>query len=74
MLEKTGKIHLVPLAAHEEGGIYSHSDAPITLPEVVMKGQTNSTLSMKSSLRFDPSGTKLYAVDGTGRLLTVEFN
>ena len=71
VLTKAGKIIVLALDAHEEGGIDSLQDEPDILP--------GSLCSLKSSratptcLRFDPTGTKLYAVDPEGKLLVVTF-
>ena len=73
VLETTGKIHLLPLIAHEGGGIQGSTDASIISLGVKMKEQSDSALSTRSSLRFDPSGTKLYAVDTTGQILMVDL-
>ncbi|KAL8717606.1 MAG: hypothetical protein Q9225_005160 [Loekoesia sp. 1 TL-2023] len=71
LLEKTGKVLILRLTAHEEGGIHDRDGAPM-----VLKASLCSLKSSRAStacLRFDPSGKRLYAVDPEGKLLCVTF-
>lgn len=72
VLERTGKIFLVGLTGHGDGGICGEAEAPerlsVSLPE-----QSGVTTQGTSCLRFDPTGSKLYAVDPKGKIVIVSF-
>ena len=70
VLEKTGKILILQLSAHEGGGIHTCDSTP-TVVNASLRG-LDSRVSA-TCLRFDPSGRKLYALDPGGRLLVVSF-
>ncbi|KAL8888602.1 MAG: hypothetical protein Q9215_003992 [Flavoplaca cf. flavocitrina] len=71
VLTKAGKILVLALDAHEEGGIDSLQEDPDILPGSLCS--LRSSRATPTCLRFDPAGTKLYAVDPEGKLLVVTF-
>ncbi|KAL8876220.1 MAG: hypothetical protein Q9198_005547 [Flavoplaca austrocitrina] len=71
VLTKAGKIIVLALNAHEEGGIDSLQDEPDILPGSLCS--LRSSRATPTCLRFDPTGTKLYVVDPEGKLLVVRF-
>ncbi|KAL9023717.1 MAG: hypothetical protein Q9180_008130 [Flavoplaca navasiana] len=71
VLTKAGKILVLAVDAHEEGGIDSLQDEPDILPGSLCP--LRSSRATPTCLRFDPAGTKLYAVDPEGKLLVVTF-
>ncbi|KAL8668386.1 MAG: hypothetical protein Q9168_006984 [Polycauliona sp. 1 TL-2023] len=71
VLTKSGKIMILSLSGHEEGGICSEDNAPDILP--VSLCALKSSRATPTCLRFDPTGTKLYAVDPEGKLIIVAF-
>ncbi|KAL8767351.1 MAG: hypothetical protein Q9209_006114 [Squamulea sp. 1 TL-2023] len=71
VLTKSGELLLLDLTGHEEGGICSRKDAPDVLPASLC--ELKSSRATPDCLRFDPSGTKLYAVDPEGKLVFVMF-
>ncbi|MCJ1461908.1 hypothetical protein MMC07_000507 [Pseudocyphellaria aurata] len=70
VLEKTGNIFYVPLSAHSGGGIHSKIEKPIKLKGSLCKQDRPSP----DCLRFDPAGTRLYAVDATGKITITTFS
>lgn len=66
-LEETGNVTYVPLTAGDRAGLSSQH--PLRLPVSLCPQQK---LSM-GCLRFDPSGTILYAIDSKGRLIRATF-
>ncbi|KAI4261105.1 MAG: hypothetical protein L6R42_003686, partial [Xanthoria sp. 1 TBL-2021] len=71
VLTKSGKILVLSLDGHEDGGICSLKDAPDILPSTL--SALKSSRATPTSLRFDPSGTTLYAIDPEGKLIIVMF-
>lgn len=71
VLTKFGKILVLSLDGHEDGGICSLNDKPDVLP--VCLCALRSSRATPTCLRFDPSGTKLYAIDPEGKLIIVMF-
>ncbi|KAL9599701.1 MAG: hypothetical protein Q9219_003689 [cf. Caloplaca sp. 3 TL-2023] len=71
VLEKTGKILILQLTGHEEGGIYTRNQAPVTLKVSLCSLRTSRASA--ACLKFDPSGKKLYAVDPGGKLAVTTF-
>jgi len=71
VLEKSGKILILQLTGHEDGGICSRNEAPRILRDSLC--ELRSTRATASCLRFDASGERLYAVDPEGKLLVVAF-
>ncbi|KAL9042162.1 MAG: hypothetical protein Q9180_000789, partial [Flavoplaca navasiana] len=71
VLTKAGKILVLAIDAHEEGGIDSLQDKPDILPGSLCS--LRSSRATPTCLRFDPAGPKLYAVDPEGKLLVVTF-
>lgn len=71
VLDKAGKVLILRLAAHEEGGIYTRDVSPLTL-RTSLCNMRNSPAS-STCLRFDPGGKKLYGVDAEGNLLIASF-
>ena len=72
VLMKSGMVLVLSLTGHEEGGICSRKDAPDVLP--VSLCELKSSRATPTCMRFDPSGTKLYAVDPEGKLIVVTFS
>lgn len=71
VLEKTGKIVILRLTGHEEGGICSRDEAPLKVKASLCG--TSGPRASTSCMRFDPSGKRLFAVDPEGTLLVVTF-
>ncbi|KAL8738320.1 MAG: hypothetical protein Q9181_000863 [Wetmoreana brouardii] len=74
VLEKSGRILILHLTGHEDGGVTSHSTRdgePERLQ--VSLNQVQSLRTSTHRIRFDPSGEKLYAVDPEGKLVVVTF-
>lgn len=71
MLDKAGKVLILRLASHEDGGIHSRNVRPFTLQASLCSLRSSSASS--TCLRFDPAGTKLYGVDPEGNLLIASF-
>lgn len=72
VLTKSGKILVLSLTGHEDGGICSRTDSP----DIMSMGlcELKSLRATPDCLRFDPQGTKLYAVDPEGKLVVVAFS
>ncbi len=68
VLEDSGKISILSLMGHEEGGICGEGDAE-RLSEALCKQEKPST----SCLRFDPDGERLFAVDPRGKIIITDF-
>ncbi|KAL8704700.1 MAG: hypothetical protein Q9201_002162 [Fulgogasparrea decipioides] len=74
VLEKSGRILILHLTGHEDGGVTSLSTRdgkPESLQ--VSLNQVQSLRTSTQRMRFDPSGEKLYAVDPEGKLVVVTF-
>ncbi|KAL8708755.1 MAG: hypothetical protein Q9220_006397 [cf. Caloplaca sp. 1 TL-2023] len=71
VMEKTGKILILDLMSHEHGGICSRHSTPEVLGVSLCELKTSRATT--SCLRFDPSGTRLYAIDPEGKLITITF-
>ncbi len=71
VLEKSGKILILQLTGHEDGGICSRNEAPKTLQDSLC--ELRSMRATASCLRFDASGERLYAIDPEGKLIIVAF-
>lgn len=71
MLDKSGKVLILQLASHEDGGIHTRDVSPVTLP-ASLSGFRGSSAS-STCLRFDTTGEKLYGVDPQGNLLIASF-
>ncbi len=68
ILETSGRLSTLPLDKHEDGGIYSPEDAEI-LPHSLCKQDR----PLMDCLRFDPTGSCLFAVDPEGKIVVTEF-
>ena len=69
VLEDCGRISILALDAHEQGGIHSpQADADIL--SVSLSKQDRPSMSC---LVFDPSGSRLFAVDPKGKIVVAEF-
>ncbi|KAL8951014.1 MAG: hypothetical protein Q9222_002990 [Ikaeria aurantiellina] len=71
VMEKTGKILILDLNRHELGGICSRHSKPEVLGVSLCELKTSRATT--SCLRFDPSGTRLFALDPEGKLITATF-
>ncbi|KAL8847263.1 MAG: hypothetical protein Q9221_007687 [Calogaya cf. arnoldii] len=71
VLTKAGKVLILSLDGHEEGGVCSLENAPGILP--VSLCALKSSRATPTCLRFDPAGTKLYAVDPEGKVIVLMF-
>lgn len=69
VLEKTGRIFFLPLTGHSKGGIHSEVENPIRIESSLCKQHRSSP----HCLRFDPTGTHLYAVDAKGKIIVATF-
>lgn len=72
VLETNGKISLIGLQAHPQGGIYDGDQEPETV-EFSLNDQRTEYQICPSALRFDQSGTRLYAVGPDGKMVIVDF-
>ena len=72
VLDHTGRIFLVGLTGHENSGICGQLESPKRLSPKLSE-QSGVAVQASSRLRFDPSGTKLYAVDLKGKVIVVSF-
>lgn len=68
VLEQNGNISFLPLTGHSKGGIHS-DETPIRLEISLCEQDRPSPLC----LRFDPTGTRLYAVDAKGKIIITTF-
>ncbi|KAI4248601.1 MAG: hypothetical protein LQ352_005892 [Teloschistes flavicans] len=71
VLEKSGRILLLPLSAHTDGGIHTRNMKPDVLRDSLCQGRTSR--GSVDSLKFDPAGRDLYAIDPDGKLIVVSF-
>ncbi|KAI4098527.1 MAG: hypothetical protein L6R37_006460 [Teloschistes peruensis] len=71
VLEKSGRILLLPLAGHADGGIHTRDQRPEILRESLCQGRTSK--GSNGILRFDPTGKQLHAVDPEGKMIIVSF-
>ncbi|KAL8810971.1 MAG: hypothetical protein Q9200_002161 [Gallowayella weberi] len=71
VLSKSGKILVVDLTGHEDGGVCSRTSVPDSIPEALC--ELKSSRATPACLKFDPSGSRLYAVDPGGKLIVVSF-
>ncbi|KAL8994326.1 MAG: hypothetical protein Q9169_005674 [Polycauliona sp. 2 TL-2023] len=71
VLTKLGKILILSLSSHEEGGICSLNEEPDILPLSLCA--LRSSRATPTCIRFDPEGTKLHAVDPEGKFIVVMF-
>lgn len=69
VLEETGKIYVLSLDAHENGGIHSSETHALQLPVALSKQDR----WIPTCLRFNPSGNMLFAVDPKGTIVIAEF-
>lgn len=72
LLEKTGKIILIPLTSNDRGGLCSANSEGEEPAELPISLCTQAKLSM-GCLRFDPPGALLYAIDSKGKLIRASF-
>lgn len=72
VLERKGRISLIGLQAHSEGGIYDGDQEPETV-EFSLNDQKTEHQICPSALKFDNSGTRLYAVGPDGKIVIVDF-
>lgn len=73
VLEKNGKISFIGLQAHlEGGGIYDGDQEPETV-EFSLNDPRSDDQICPSALRFDESGTRLYAIGRDGKIVIVDF-
>ena len=73
VLEKTGRIYLLKLSGHEDGGVCGQVDPPQRLPASLSEFSRVSTQGT-TCLRFDPTGSIMYAISPKGRLIVVRFS
>lgn len=72
LLEKTGKIVLIPLTPSDRGGLCSATPREREPAELSVALCTQAKPSM-GCLRFDPPGVLLYAIDSKGKLIRASF-
>ena len=71
-LEMSGRISVLGLKAHEQAGICVLDEEP-TILEASLSAQTTQSQICPNALRFDPSGTRLFALGVDGKLIVVDF-
>lgn len=69
VLEDSGKLSILRLDKHDGGGIHSPDEDAETLKQSLCKQDRPLT----DCLRFDPSGSFLFAVDPKGKIIVTEF-
>ena len=72
VLEKNGKISFIGLQAHPQSGIFDGEKEPETV-EFSLNSQRTEYQICPSALRFDESGTRLYAIGPDGKIVIVDF-
>ena len=68
VLEGSGKISILSLKSHEDGGICGEEKAQ-RLSEALHRQEKPST----ACLRFDPEGERLFAIDPKGKIIITDF-
>ena len=69
VLEKSGRLSVLRLDKHRDGGIHS----PDQDAEILAHSLCKQDRPLTSCLRFDPSGSFLFAVDPKGKVVVTEF-
>lgn len=69
ILEDSGRISVLRLDKHDDGGIHSSDEDAEILPHFLCKQDRPLT----DCLRFDPSGSALFAVDPKGKIIVTEL-
>ena len=69
VLEDSGRLSVLRLDKHEDGGIHSPDEDAEILAHSLCKQERPLT----DCLRFDPSGRFLFAVDPKGKIVVTEF-
>ena len=69
VLEDSGKLSVLRLNKHDDGGVHSLDEGAEILPHSLCKQDRPLT----DCLRFDPSGSCLFAVDPKGTIVVTEF-
>ena len=68
-LEDSGRLSVLRLDRHDDGGIYS----PDEHAEILAHSLCKQDRPLTDCLRFDPSGSHLFAVDPKGEIIVIEF-
>ena len=69
VLEDSGRLSVLRLDKHDDGGIHS----PDEDTEILQHSLCKQDRPLTQCLRFDPSGSFLYAVDAKGKIVVTEF-
>ena len=70
VLEDSGRLSVLRLDKHDDGGIHS----PDEDAEVLAHSLCKQDRPLTDCLRFDPSGSWLFAVDPKGTIVVTEFD
>ena len=75
VLEKTGRISVLSLDAHHNGGVHSAQEEAETLSTTASTTLRGQRRSGASGMRFEPEaeGGRLFAVDTRGKVIVTEF-
>ena len=68
VLEDSGRLSVLRLDKHEDGGIYSSDEA-----EILAHSLCKQNRPLPDCLRFDATGSCLFAVDPRGKIIVTEF-
>lgn len=71
VLEKSGKILILLLTGHEDGGICNCYETPSILGDSL--SESGSMRATASCFGFDASGEKLYVINLDGKLIALAF-
>ena len=69
VLEESGRLSVLRLDKHDDGGIHSPDENAEILPHSLCKQDR----PLSNCLRFDPSGSWLFAIDPKGKIIVTEF-
>lgn len=68
VLEVSGRLSVLRLNKHKDGGIHSKDEA-----EILAHSLCKQDRPLPDCLRFDSTGSHLYAVDRKGKIIVTEF-
>lgn len=68
VLENSGRLSVLRLERHDDGGIHSADSA-----EILVHSLCKQDRPMPDCLRFDPTGSHLFAVDPKGKIIVTVF-
>ena len=75
VLEDSGRLSILRLDKHSDGGIHGREDAEgcPEKAEILPHSLCKQSRPSAGCLRFDPSGSYLFAVDPKGKVVVTEF-